>query len=69
MQTDIEAGLIGIGYLAEKLGLSTRTVWRIIARGELPTLRIGRRRLIRVADVQFWLSGCEAQAPTATGTR
>ena len=34
MQTDIEAALIGINHLAERLGLSRRTVHRILARGE-----------------------------------
>lgn len=36
MQTDLEAALIGINHLAERLGLSRRTIHRILARGELP---------------------------------
>ncbi len=59
MQTDISGACIGVSALAEKLGLSSRTVWRILQRNELPSLRIGRRRLVRVADVRNWLSGCE----------
>ena len=29
----------------------------------LPTLQIGRRRLIRLADVRHWLAGHEVQTP------
>lgn len=68
MQADIEGACIGIKPLAEKLGLSSRTVWRIVERGELPTLQIGRRRLIRLADVRRWLAGHEVQTPGANIT-
>ncbi len=63
MQSDIHSACIGVKALAEKLGLSSRTVWRIIERGELPTLQIGRRRLMRLADVKHWLAGHEVQTP------
>ena len=70
MQTDIEGACIGIKALAEKLGLSSRTVWRIIERGELPTLQIGRRRLIRLSEVSRWLKGHEAlSAPGSNAGR
>ena len=63
MQTDIEAALIGIGHLAQKLDLSRRTIHRILARGELPSIRIGGRRLIRIEAVRHWLAGCEVPRP------
>jgi len=59
MQSEIEAACIGINHLAERLGLSRRTIHRILARGELPSLQIGGRRLIRLTDVRRWLVGCE----------
>jgi excisionase family DNA binding protein len=59
VQTDIESALIGISHLAERLGLSRRTIHRILARGELPSLQIGRRRLIRLSDLRHWLAGHE----------
>ena len=59
MQSDIESALIGISHLAERLGLSRRTIHRILARGELPSLQIGRRRLIRLSDLRHWLAGHE----------
>ncbi len=67
MQSDIEAGFIGVAHLAEKLALSTRTVWRIVERGELPVKRIGRRTVIPLADVRKWL-GDETPTPGANAT-
>ena len=64
MQSDIESALFGIRHLAERLGISRRTVHRIIARGELPTVRIGRRRLIRVSELHRWLDGQETTPST-----
>ena len=68
MQAELESALIGISHLAERLGLSQRTVHRILARGELPSLQIGRRRLIRLSDVRHWLAGHELQTPGANVT-
>ena len=61
MQAEIQDVFIGINHLAERLSLSRRTVARILARGELPSLRIGRRRLVRLADLRSWLNGCEVE--------
>ncbi len=68
MQTDIESALIGISHLAERLGLSRRTVHRILARGELPSIRIGRRRLVRLSELRRWLAGYEEPTPGANVT-
>jgi excisionase family DNA binding protein len=57
MQTDIESVCIGIQHLADHLGLSRRTDHRILVRGDLPSLQIGRRRLIRLSGVRRWLAG------------
>jgi len=59
MLADIEGSLIGLKHLADKLAVSRRTVHRIIERGELPTLKIGRRRLVRLAELRRWLDGRE----------
>lgn len=64
MQVEIQDALIGVGQLTERLALSCRTVARILARGELPSLRIGRRRLIRLADLRHWLAGHELETPS-----
>ena len=65
MQTEIQDALIGVNQLSERLALSRRTVARILARGELPSLRIGRRRLIRLADLRHWLADHEVETPDA----
>ena len=62
MQTDIESALIGINHLAERLELSRRTIQRILAKGDLPSLQIGRRRLVKLAELHRWLDGCGGQA-------
>jgi excisionase family DNA binding protein len=58
VQTDIESALIGINHLAERLELSRRTIQRILAKGDLPSLQIGRRRLVRLSELHRWLDGC-----------
>ena len=63
MQTELESACIGISHLAERLGLSRRTIHRILARGELSSLRVGRRRLVRLVEVHRWLAGHEAETP------
>jgi excisionase family DNA binding protein len=60
VQTDIESALIGINHLAERLGLSRRTIQRILAKGDLPSLQIGRRRLVKLSELHRWLDGCGA---------
>jgi excisionase family DNA binding protein len=37
---------------AESVGLSERTMRRLIRAGEVPSLVLGRRRLVRVADLE-----------------
>jgi excisionase family DNA binding protein len=68
VQSDVESALIGISHLAERLGLSRRTIHRILAKGELPSLQIGRRRLVRLSDVRHWLAGHEVATPSANVT-
>jgi excisionase family DNA binding protein len=42
---------------AERLGVTTPTVRRMIADGDLPTVRVGRRRVVRVVDLDRIISG------------
>jgi excisionase family DNA binding protein len=63
VQTELESALVGINFLAERLQLSRRTIHRILARGELPSIQIGRRRLVRLSELHRWLDGCETQQP------
>jgi excisionase family DNA binding protein len=41
--------------VAELLGMPARTVYRWVADGRLPAIRIGRVVLVRRKDLQEWL--------------
>ena len=49
--------LLSIGEVAERLGISERSVFRLIESGELPARKIGRRTLVRVDDLVRFASG------------
>jgi excisionase family DNA binding protein len=44
--------LISIADACGRLGVSRATLYRLMSSGALPTVRIGARRLIRVADLR-----------------
>ena len=46
---------LSLNDAAARLAISPRHLARQIASGALPSLKIGRRRLIRVADLRQWL--------------
>lgn len=50
--------LLSVDNVAAQLGVSTKTIRRILARRELPFLRIGRLLRIRQGDLHFYLSKC-----------
>lgn len=45
-----------IAEIAESLGLSTRQTYRLAESGELPTKRIGGKRLVLVEDFRQFLA-------------
>lgn len=51
---------VSIRYVAEQLAISARTVARLIASGELPSMKVGRSRRIRREALRDWLKGREA---------
>ena len=52
METPVsENDLLKIQQVAERWGVSSRTVMRIIERKELPSILIGRQRRLRPCDV------------------
>lgn len=55
MTTDVVA--LGVRDLAVSLSLSERTVRRLIERGELPSRKVGARRLVLVSDRDRLLAG------------
>lgn len=58
---DYEAGFIGLKALADHLQISIRTIHRIVASGELVSIKVGRRRLVSREAVKDWLAGMESQ--------
>ena len=46
---------VGITEAARRLGICARTVASFLARGDLPSRRLGRRRVIRVVDLEAFL--------------
>lgn len=49
--------LVGIARAARLTDLSESTVERMLADGYLPTVKVGARRLIRLADLERWAEG------------
>lgn len=48
--------LLTAAEVAEDLRVSTMTVYRLIRRGELPAVRVGRNYRVRAADLETYLS-------------
>lgn len=51
LRADQEAEAIPVGEAAQRLGVSTRTISRMIARGELTCVKVGAARRVRVAGL------------------
>src|SRR5919112_3697564 len=47
-----EPELVGYEEAGRRMGLSARTVRRMVTRGELPAVRAGRRVLLRTTDLR-----------------
>jgi excisionase family DNA binding protein len=64
-ETTAESLLIGVEEAARLLGLSSKTVKRLIAAESLPgAVRIGRRRLVNRASLCEWVRlGCPRPSP------
>jgi excisionase family DNA binding protein len=56
---------LSVAEAAKALSLSDRTITSMIARGEIPVVRIGKRRLIPVDGLREWVASKTA-APTDT---
>ncbi len=49
---DGHVDLVGVGLAAHKLGISDRTIRRLVAHGDLAPVRVGRRCLFLVEDIE-----------------
>jgi len=55
MQQPEAALSVGMVEAARRLGLSARTIATLIKKNELPSRKIGRRRLISVRDLEAFI--------------
>lgn len=58
MHRDETVLAVGLVEAARRLGLSTRTVATLVLRRELPSQKVGRRRIIPVAALEAFVQ-CE----------
>jgi excisionase family DNA binding protein len=52
----IEQRLAALPAVANALGISTKTVWRILRAGDLPCVRIGARTMVSLADLDAYIA-------------
>ncbi len=52
---------------AEALRLSTPHIWREIARGHLASVKVGRRRLVTIEDLEAYLDARRVPAADEAG--
>lgn len=50
--------VLSIAEAAEVLGVSEDLIYELTARGELPCLRLGRRKVIPTVAIQAVIDGC-----------
>lgn len=51
---------------ARLLSISERKLHYLVADGSLPSIKLGRRRLIRMDDLRALLASCEVTHPAAS---
>ena len=57
---------VGLGEAARRLGLSSRTVASLVLRGDLPSRKVGRRRIIPVLALKAFVGANEDPVLTKT---
>jgi len=57
---------VGVDEAATLLGVGRDLVFRLMNSGELPSYKIGARRLISVAAIREYVAAKTAEAPVAT---
>ena len=66
----IEPVLVGVEDAGRMLGVSAKSIRRMIADGELPSVLVGPgkgRRLLSVVDLSAWAAGLQREGGTAGG--
>ena len=55
MHQDESVLAVGMAEAARRLGLSARTIATLVVRRELPSLKVGRRRIVPVAALEAFI--------------
>jgi excisionase family DNA binding protein len=63
IQPNIEPMLYDIYEVALALRLGASTVRKLVSAGEIPSIRIGNRRLIRVEDLRAFIAASASWQP------
>jgi excisionase family DNA binding protein len=66
MQNNESIIAVGMAEAARRLGLSARTVAALVLNRELPSRKVGRRRIIPVTALEAFVSGSPAVGPFRT---
>lgn len=48
--------LLGINDITKLLGIGRNTAYKLIKSGELPSIRLGRKRLVRLSDINEYIN-------------
>jgi len=57
--------LLTVAETAEELRVARSTVYKFISSGELKSIHIGSRRLIRRSDLESFIANCEESTEVA----
>lgn len=58
-RTEIEPEALTVGESTEFTRTSRTVIYGAMARGELKYLKVGKRRLLRIAELRRWISSFE----------
>jgi excisionase family DNA binding protein len=64
--------LIGVREAAQRLGLAVQTLYNMVSQGRIPSVRLGRRRLFDVRELERFVRECstrEREWPPARAPR
>jgi len=59
--------LLTLQEVSKRLNVSLITIRRLIERGQLPSLKVGKVRRVRPADLEAYLSKAAADGKAGTG--
>lgn len=61
-QPAAEPETVSVDEAARRAGLGRSTLYAAIGSGALPTIKLGKRRLVRLATLRAWLAALEGRA-------